>query len=175
VIPTGFDNAFICGPSFPDAARRFVAAQLDRWPGLLLDEERFTPEALTSWSLPEPDEDGGKDDDGGDGAAEDDMLTFCRDAGMDAFWEEHGYALDATGQGPFALFYGRYTDEPVFARQLTGVRQRRRPGESPLELEGVGLLLSEYYAVTLVTPEDPAEDAFSAAVLGDLLRSFDLG
>jgi hypothetical protein len=170
MMPTGFDNAFICGPSFPHAAKRFAEAQLLRWPGLLLNEEPADAAQLASWSLPGAAGQGGENEE--DEEDEDDLLTFCRDAGMNEFWDENGYALDPTGEGPFALFFGRYTSDPLYARELKGVSQTREPGKTPMELEGVGLLLPEYYAVTLVTPDDPTDDPFSAGVLQDLLRSF---
>lgn len=156
---SGYDTPFVCATEFPSRVKDFIGIQVRHWPGLLLDDEPLDAATMAAWTLPET-----------EGQTESEALTFCRDAAMDEFWEENGYALDAGGEGPFALFYRRFVS-PLQADALSGVRQNLPEGQRPLDLEGAGLLLSEYYSVTLVTPEDPREDAFSRRVLHDLVNS----
>ncbi|WP_346135982.1 hypothetical protein [Streptomyces carpaticus] len=132
--PTGAQTVFVAGGDFPARVRVFIGRQLDRWPGLLLDEERFDRGMLGRWELPESPEDPYPE-----------CVTFCRDDAMNAFWEENGYDLDASGEGPFALFF-RWRAAP--------------PGA------GVG----GHWAVTLLTPDEPAVDPFSRSVVADWFR-----
>ena len=110
------------------------------------------------WSLPEAED----DDYSG-------IVTFSSGHEMETFWEENGYALDASGQGPYSVFY-RLHAHTLQAETVSGVE-----AESPEAIEaveGTSLLLSEYYAVSLVTPEDPAADPFSEGVVDDFVSSF---
>jgi hypothetical protein len=159
---TGFSNDFVCDSSgFPGAMREFIGRQVARWPGLLLNEEAFGEAELAAWSLPDT-----------RGEKYPDILTFCRDQDMNAFWDENGYALEpASGEGPFAIFF-RVVSNPLYAQQLHGVRQTQPPDEPAGEFEGTQLLLAEYVATTLLTPADPREDPFSRDVLQDFLGAF---
>ncbi|MER7836713.1 hypothetical protein ABTY98_12555 [Streptomyces sp. NPDC096040] len=153
---TGHSTDFTVDASLPEAMRRFVARARRRWPRLLLSGEPAAHEA--DWRLPEP-------DDHYSG-----IVTFSSGPEMDDFWEENGYALDDSGQGPFAVFYRRRTG-PLHATTISGIRTDD-PGVVQA-VEGTCLLMAEYYTVSLLTPEDPAADPFSAAVVDDLVGSFD--
>ncbi|MFD3581849.1 hypothetical protein [Streptomyces sp. NPDC058683] len=152
---TGYANDFTVDSAFPDAMRRFVARARQRWSRLLLSGE--PPAGEADWRLPEPD-----DDYSG-------IVTFSAGPEMEDFWEENGYALDDSGQGPYAVFYRRRTG-PLHATAISGIRADD-PDIEPA-VEGTGLLMAEYYTVSLLTPEDPATDAFSAAVVRDFVESF---
>ncbi|MEV0639677.1 hypothetical protein AB0I77_33030 [Streptomyces sp. NPDC050619] len=88
---------------------------------------------------------------------------------MEDFWEDNGYSLDATRQGPYAVFY-RLHAQSLYATTVSGVRLGSP--ESEENLEGTRLLLSAYYAVSLLTPEDPAVDPFSGGIVDDFVASF---
>ncbi|WP_165984594.1 hypothetical protein [Streptomyces sp. YIM 98790] len=160
MVPTGFDTTFICGADFPARVRGFIQLQMERWPRFLFNEEELSTAGLASWTLPDT-----------RGEKYPDILTFCKNAGMNDFWEENGYALDASGEGPFALFFRLHSDT-LYAEELTGARQTVPADEDPYRLEGSSLLLTEYYTATLVTPENPREDPFSRSVVQDFLKSF---
>ncbi|GAA3086946.1 hypothetical protein ACFQ0X_17955 [Streptomyces rectiviolaceus] len=156
---TGHSSDFIADTAFPAAVKQFVMRQQQRWPGLFLYGEPAGAESLADWKLPDDDDD---DDYSG-------IVTFSAGQEMEDFWEENGYALDDAGEGPFSVFY-RLHPQPLRAGQVTGV-QCTDP-EAAAAVEGTGLLLAEYFAVSLVTPEDPATDPFSGRVLVDFLESF---
>ncbi|MER7933211.1 MULTISPECIES: hypothetical protein [unclassified Streptomyces] len=152
---TGHSNDFTVDSAFPDAMRRFVARARRRWSRLLLSGEPSAGEA--PWRLPEPD-----DDYSG-------IVTFSSGPEMEDFWEENGYALDHSGQGPFAVFYRRRTG-PLHATAISGIRTD--DPDVGQAVEGTGLLMAEYYTVSLLTPEDPATDPFSAGVVRDFVAAF---
>ncbi|MEV2253077.1 hypothetical protein AB0I94_21280 [Streptomyces sp. NPDC050147] len=155
---TGHSSDFIVDAGFPAAMKKFVMRQHRHWPGLFLYGEPVLAETLADWDLPQADDD-----------AYSGIVTCSAGQEMEDFWEEYGYALDGDGEGPFSVFYGLHT-QALRAAQVTGVR-----GADPAvvaAVEGTGLLLSEYFVVSLVTPEDPATDPFSARVLRDFLESF---
>ncbi|MGW3287700.1 barstar family protein [Streptomyces sp. NPDC001002] len=135
--PTGHSTDFLVDGSFPAAMGRFVRRGRLRWPGLFVYGEPLSPAAAADWRLPEAEAD--------DFAS---IVTFSSGLEMEDFWEENGYALDASGQGPYAVFY-RLHAEPSHATTV-----------------------SEYYVVSLVTPDDPAADPFSKAVVHDFVLSF---
>jgi hypothetical protein len=155
---TGHSTDYIVDVSFPQAMTRFVRRGQQRWAGLFLYGEPVATEALADWTLPE-----------GEGDDYSGIVTFSSGPEMEAFWEENGYALDASGQGPYSVFY-RLHAQPLHAATVSGVRAEST--EAAEAVEGTSLLLSEYYAVSLVTPGDPAADPFSKAVLDDFVNSF---
>ncbi|MFG2649845.1 hypothetical protein [Streptomyces sp. NPDC048436] len=157
---TGYSSDYIADLTFPVSMRRFVGRRHQRWPGLFLYGEPVSTQSLDDWKL--PDDDDGDDDYSG-------IVTFSAGQEMEDFWEENGYALDGVGEGPFSVFY-RLHSQPLRADRVTGVRSV--DAEAATALEGTGLLLAEYYAVSLVTPDDPAADPFSGRVLADFLESF---
>ncbi|MGW5658486.1 hypothetical protein [Streptomyces humi] len=153
---TGHSTDFTVDASFPDAMRRFVTRARYRWPQLLLSGEPVAQE--TDWRLPGPD-----DDYSG-------IVTFSSGQEMEDFWEENGYALDGSGHGPYAVFYRRRTG-PLHATTVSGIRTD--DPDVVQAVQGTGLLMAEYYTISLLTPEDPAADPFSAAVVDDFVASFD--
>jgi hypothetical protein len=154
---TGHSTDFVVDASFPEGMRRFVRLGQQRWPDLFLYGEPLPPGAPADWRLPEP------EDDGLSG-----IVTFSSGQEMEDFWEEHGYALDAEGQGPYAVFH-RHHAQPL---QATVAGAHASSPENAAAVEGTGLLLSQYYAVSIVTPEDPGADPFSRSVVRDFLASF---
>ncbi|GAA2120273.1 hypothetical protein [Streptomyces synnematoformans] len=155
---TGYPTDFVADLGFPEAARRFLVRRTRRWPRLSLNGERLDDAALDGWRLPEePD------------ASESNILGFARDAAMEQHWEDEGYALDDTREGPFTLFYSRYR-QPLTAASVTGVSGV--PESVAESVESIGLMLTGFFVVTLLTPDDPATDPFSGTVLRDLRESF---
>ncbi|MFI2188615.1 hypothetical protein [Streptomyces sioyaensis] len=155
---TGYSNDFITDQSFLAAMKRFTLRQAQRWPGLFLDGERVTAESIRDWELPENPEDDYSN-----------IVTFSESQNMEDFWEDRGYALNDHGEGPFSVLYKHYPGV-LRAHQVTGV-QIADPEDSAA-VEGTSLLLSEYFAVSLVTPEDPKADPFSGNILRDFLDAF---
>ncbi|TLS45924.1 hypothetical protein FE633_12260 [Streptomyces montanus] len=156
---TGHATDFVVDSTFPVAMRRFVRRRHVWWPGLFLQGEPLVSGALAAdWCLPEV----GDDDCSG-------IVTFSSGQEMEDFWEEYGYALDASGEGPYAVFY-RLQLQPLHATEVTGVRSACPEGATVVER--TGLLLSEYFAVSVVTPGDPATDPFSESVVSDFVASF---
>ncbi|WP_407564750.1 hypothetical protein [Streptomyces sp. 184] len=154
---TGYPTDFLADVGFPEAVRRFLVRRTGHWPQLLLNGERLDDAALRNWQLPEePD------------ASESNILGFARDAAMEQHWEDEGYALDDTREGPFALFYSRYS-RPLTAGAVTGVSGV--PEQLAESVESIGLMLTGFFVVTLLTPDDPATDPFSGIVLRDLRDS----
>ncbi|MEV8604823.1 hypothetical protein AB0465_33675 [Streptomyces griseoviridis] len=151
---TGHSTDYIVDASFPEAMRGFVRRGQLRWPGLYVYGEPLAAD----WRLPE--------------VADDDyagIVTFSSGQEMEDFWEENGYALDASGQGPYSVFY-RLHPLPLSAATVTGVRAGSEEAEAAVE--GTALLMSRYYAVSLVTPDDPAADPFSRSVVAEFADSF---
>lgn len=132
--PTGHATDFVVGTSFPDAMARFVRLSQRRWPGLFLCGRPLAADGTAGWRLPESDD------------AYADILTFSAGQEMEDWWEDNGYALDPSGEGPYAVLYSRH----------------RQP-------------LPQHYTVSLVTPEDPATDGFCDQILEDFLASFRRG
>jgi hypothetical protein len=157
VEPTGHSTDFVVDASFPEAMARFVRRAEHRWPGLYLNGEPLAPGASESWRLSPPDDDAPG------------IVTFSAGRGMEDFWEENGYATDAAGQGPFSVFH-RLHHHTLRAETVAGVRSDSPDAEAAAE--GTRLLLTSFYAVSLVTPGDPAVDPFSAEVLDDFLTSY---
>ncbi|MFH8487951.1 hypothetical protein [Streptomyces longisporoflavus] len=158
---TGHSSDFIVDTSFATAMKQFVARQHRHWPGLFLYGEPVDAESSADWNLPEVDED---DEYSG-------IVTFSSGQKMEDFWEENGYALDSDDEGPFSVFYQLHP-RSLHADRVTGVRGADADPEAVATIEGTGLLLTEYFTVSLVTPEDPATDPFSARVLRDFVESF---
>jgi hypothetical protein len=155
---TGHSTDFIVDASFPQAMRRLVRRGQRRWPGLFLYGEPLPPGAATDWHLPEV----------ADGHYSG-IVTFSSGQQMEDFWENRGYALDSSGEGPYAVFY-RLHEQPLHAATISDVRTSS--AEAAEAVEGTALLLSEYYAVSLVTPGEPATDPFSRGVVDDFVQSF---
>ncbi|MGW8553274.1 hypothetical protein [Streptomyces tubercidicus] len=155
---TGYSSDFITDHAFLVAMNKFTQRQAQRWPGLFLDGERVTAESLRDWELPEAPE--------GDYSS---IVTFSDGQDVEDFLEDRGYALNDHGEGPFSVLYKRYPDV-LHAHQVTGV-QLTDPEDSAA-VEGTSLLLSEHFAVSLVTPEDPKADPFSGSILRDFLDAF---
>ncbi len=128
-----------------DVVRRFSFGLRDRWPQHLVNEEkcdRFDFEALREQVL----------------AESADVVTFSRDQAMEAFWEENGYAVDPAGEGPVGLLYR--VEEKVLLNAAQGSSSERGYAWTGC----VSLPVGTY--VSLMTPDDPAECAFSEWVRG---------
>ncbi|MFC8715851.1 hypothetical protein [Kitasatospora sp. NPDC057198] len=155
---SGFSTDFTVDSSFPERVARFVRAQRGRWPSLYFCGAPAAESLDADWR---PDADPGQE--------HPEILTFSGGPVMEEFWEEHGYALDGSGQGPFSVLY-RFHRSPVGAR-LGGVRTRDRAAAAAAE--GTELLMPAFFLVSLVTPADPDRDGFSRSVLRDFRRCFE--
>jgi hypothetical protein len=165
---SGYSSDFVTDSAFYTALTRFAQRQLGRWPGLHIDGRPVEPASLPHWEPPAataeelPDADAGPE-----------IVTFSSGLEMEEFWQEHGYALDAAGEGPVSVLYSA-SPHPLYARRVAEV-VRAGAGEQDLQtVEGIGLLLGHYLAVSLITPDNPATDAFSASVRDDFLAAFGL-
>ncbi|MFF7159275.1 hypothetical protein [Streptomyces sp. NPDC008139] len=163
---SGHSSDFVTDSAFYGALTRFADSRLRRWPGLHIDGRPVEPGSLPRWDPPAAT---AEEPPGVETGPE--IVTFSRGPEMEEFWEEQGYALDAAGEGPFSVLYSA-SPHPLHARRITEV-VRAGAGEEDLQtVEGIGLLLSHYLAVSLITPDDPATDAFSASVRDDFLAAF---
>lgn len=155
---TGYSTDFVVDSTFPVGLKRFVLRQQERWPGLYLYGEPSSSIQLADWQPPVA-------------VGEDysEIITFSSGEAMESFWEENGYTLNAEGEGPVSVFYAN-RPHALLAGEVRNVECAE--AGSAQSVEGVGLLLSEYFAVSLVTPDDPSTDAFSGQILRDFLASF---
>ncbi|MEU2763232.1 hypothetical protein ACIPYR_34410 [Streptomyces parvus] len=96
--------------------------------------------------------------------SEPDIATFSRDHQMEEFWEERGYSLDATGEGPIAIFY------KPFKRFLLQVDCGIELG-SHASWQGAIAAIPDGFHLSLVTPGDPSGDAFSGWAKNCLIRA----
>lgn len=157
---TGYSTDFIVGAEFVYAVRRFIATQLGRWPGLLVDGVPASGRSAAHWS---PEQGQGADDNPS-------IVGFARDPEMEQFWEDNGYALDERGEGPFSIFY----------RSRTGLLQGRVAELSaddpslPAAFDGSILILTSYFTLSVVTPSDPAADHFSRSIITEFIDSFEV-
>ncbi|WP_327068148.1 hypothetical protein [Kitasatospora sp. NBC_01302] len=155
---TGFGTDFLIDFSFGERVVRFIEAQRERWPSLYFGGVPVAESFGAEWQLEiDPD------------AKYSEILTFSSGAEMEEFWEDSGYSLDVNGEGPFSIFY-QFHRSRIGAR-LQGIEAADQ--EVATAADGVELLMSEFFLVSLVTPADPAEDEFSRSVLADFRRVFE--
>ena len=144
---TGFSSDFIVDRSFPERVRRFVSGLRSRWPELHINGRPAVEIPETQWK-PEFKSD----------QEESEIITFSSGPEMEEFWEENGYALNESGEGPCSLFYlaqtGDASTPPVYAPRLP-------PEFEQEQFMGAQFLLTDFYLVSLITPLDPGEDSFS--------------
>ena len=155
---TGYSTDFVVDSSFSTCTRSFIARQLERWPNLLLCGEPMDAARLPEWvATVTP------------GEKYSEILTFSSGPAMEDFWEENGYALNSSGEGPFSIFYA-YRHQLLTAQEVRQVRSTRPEDEQ--SLEGAQLLMSDFFIVSLVTPADPQADPFSGGILREFVDSF---
>ncbi|MFJ2818361.1 hypothetical protein [Streptomyces sp. NPDC087294] len=142
---TGHATDYLVDATFPEAMSRFVDHGRRRWPDAHVNGRPLPPQPARPWHLPEPEGDGYPD-----------IVTFSSGQEMEDFWEENGYALDAAGEGPYAVFH----------RLHPTVQDG-----SPQAKEETALPPAGYYTVSLVTPDDPSTDPFSQTVVTDFEAS----
>ncbi|MFD0721244.1 hypothetical protein [Streptomyces globosus] len=164
---TGVDSVFLArGPAGP-ALEAFLDGWLARWPALRVavdgNPEHGGPgdgSGFLLWDRP-----GRPALPVAHGA-----VYVERDAGMDRFWDEHGYAPDAAGEGPFALLYQPPARSALTVRALQDPYQDLPSGGSGYEPYGIELVGAGLTLVTTVTPGPPG-DPFTDAVHGELRRA----
>lgn len=133
---TGADTVVVTATPAAAAIHRMLRRWQSAWPQLRVD---LNGDGFAPWS---EDRAGGLSDRG--------ELLVARDERMQADWDEHGYELPGTEEGPFAILY-----EPCpaarFSVDVTTDPYGRDPGFGfapyPAQIVGRGLTL-----VTLVTP-----------------------
>ncbi|WP_067503466.1 hypothetical protein [Actinoplanes sp. TFC3] len=149
---TGQDTVVVLAGDPAAVVRRFLDAWSERWPGLRVavgvdDSAPFEP-----WA-------------GGMVATGREEILVARDEDMEVFWDEHGYALDATGEGPFAIYYSPYGPR---SSKVLALEDPYNHGDGfayePYEMLVAGRGMS---LLTLVTPDEAKE--FSATLLDALL------
>ena len=155
---SGFSTDFVIDSSFEERVVRFVQAQRDRWPSLQFCGAPAAESLNADWRPNvDPEE------------KYPEILTFSGGAAMEEFWEEHGYALDENGEGPFSILYSFYHSR-IGARLNDLDTEDEEAGRSAA---GTELMMSAFFLVSLVTPADPGSDDFSRSVLQEFRRSFE--
>ncbi|MEU8758795.1 hypothetical protein [Streptomyces sp. NPDC048659] len=150
---SGYATDFVLAGSPVDLFRRLSSRLHSTWPAHLLngmDHRSFDFASIAP-------------DIRGDGS-ESDIATFARDAAMEDFWEEHGYSLDSSGEGPFAIFY-----KPFRAFSLRVDKGFQEAGE--IDWGGSFVLIPEGFHLSLVTPDDPSSGSFSGWVRRQFVES----
>ncbi|MFG3498722.1 hypothetical protein [Streptomyces sp. NPDC047928] len=152
---TGYDSVLVAhGPVAP-AIERFFDRWSARWPQprIATDSEGsgeflpWAPGAMT-W------------------AESTDHVLVARDEEMLRHWDESGYALDARGEGPFALMYKPAEWRTLKAVALEDPYVRTSSGYEPYEITVAG---SQLWMVTVVTPD---EEVFRRSVVDTLTACF---
>lgn len=153
---SGDDSAFVVCGDVPPRIERFLDAWLARWPELrvaLEDNER--DESFQRWvpgavSLPE----------------HTGRILVARDESMEASWDEHGYELDSSHEGPFAIAYEKAAWSVLRLTALDDPYARTGFAYEPYQATLVG---QDYFLVSTVTPA--VESDFSAALIKRLAES----
>ncbi|CAL9538595.1 hypothetical protein SUDANB95_04146 [Actinosynnema sp. ALI-1.44] len=155
---TGFGTEVVVSGFGARRLVAFVRKVGQMWPDAVVGDDRLADLDVEALGWPDVEE------------AVSDVLPFARDAAMDQFWEENGYATMQDGEGPFAIFHRRqrHLDWDVnvlrahdaFADTVHEMQDRRR------------LLIGDAVIVTIVTPEDPEEHPFSRRVVDLFLSCF---
>ena len=152
---TGTDSVLVLGGDPAGLVHRFLRSWSASWPAMRVtigesDTVRFQDWDGTGVLSPGPEE-----------------ILVARDEAMESHWDEHGYTLDATGEGPFAIYYRPYT------RRTTEVLALQVPYDhgggfsfEPYEMVVVGAGLT---LLTVVSPDDA--DDFTTRIIEGLLRS----
>ncbi|MFD9409919.1 hypothetical protein ACFWBN_23300 [Streptomyces sp. NPDC059989] len=133
--------------------RRFSVRLEERWPAHLVNGEIFRSFDFGSTSI-----DFESDD------MTSDIVTFSRDREMEEFWEEEGYSLDATGEGPVGIFYKPF-------KRLSIRVDRGVEVENETSWQDAYIAIPEGLHLSLATPGDPSSDAFSGWVRSCLIQS----
>ncbi|TXS58097.1 hypothetical protein [Streptomyces sp. t39] len=155
---TGCDTVLLAHGPVPEAIERFLGVWSQRWPHLRIavgdeDTDVFSPwtPGATAW-------------DGSTG-----RLLVARDEEMVAGWDETGYVLDATGEGPFSLAYEPAGWRSLKALALEDPYVRTGFGYEPYEVTLVG---SGLRMITVVAPD---EGEFGRTVVDTLTACLDGG
>lgn len=150
----GVDTVLVaCGPVVK-SIEQFFDGMLTRWPDLriALDErEGGTFFAWRSDRRPLP--------------LDSAYVLVARDRVMEATWDSKGYALDPSGEGPFAVAYQPCDQGTLKVRAMEDPYGRDRGGYGfqPYDVTVVGAHL---YLISVVTPDEQSD--FSNRVLVDL-------
>jgi len=149
---TGYDNVVFTTAEPRGVTVRFFEQLRSRWPAFLVDID-------SQADRPAP----GEIDPSSELPTERGEFSVVRDAAMDQFSDENGYALMSDGEGPLLLIYERVPDVDY---GLEGVIE---PASPPGEV-GVAapykatLCCREIWRFTLVTPNDPSQHSFSESL-----------
>ena len=136
---TGRDSVWVFAGDPAAVVGRFLTAWSQTWPGMVVAVGRQNNEPFVPW-----------DDRTVRLSPGTEEVLVARDLEMTTRWDEDGYASDATGLGPFAIYYRPY------ARRTTEMLALQDPYEHdfvyepyPVVVVGAGLSL-----LTIVTPDD---------------------
>ncbi|MFE1826187.1 hypothetical protein [Streptomyces yangpuensis] len=94
-------------------------------------------------------------------------VLVARDEAMLGWWDEHGYRLDGSGEGPFAVLYEKATWSTL---RVTAEDDPYGAGGFAYEPYGVELLGAGFYMVTVVTPS--GSGAFANGLLARIREAF---
>jgi|SRR5579862_8137427 len=152
VMITGDDNVFLCYGDVRGAIESFLTALADRWCCMKVaisaeaasDGEEFLPWDPAASRLPS------------------DAFTVlvARDERMIAEWDESGYVLDESGEGPLAIYCSPAAHALIKVQILQEPLSRSGYSFEPYEatLAGAGC-----FVISMVTP--PQETEFSRSML----------
>jgi hypothetical protein len=143
-ITIGYDTAYLHAGDDAAAVGRFLDAVAVLWPDMHVS---VTDEPFEPWPRPLP--------------ATKTVVLVARDNAMVDGWDDGGYALDHTGEGPFAIWYG---SEVVPVR----VTLQENPfGPSEFGFDPYDAMVTGGFSmITIVTPD--AESPFSNRIRGSL-------
>lgn len=157
----GWDTVIFTAASAVRVCAAMIEAQKTRWPNLILHLEWGKPfEFQTKGAPPAACYAKLKSERRA-------VVYFFRDAAMQQFFQEEAWLLDATGEGPFTVYFSRRMDIDF---ELAGVREPIGINQIGRETSPARLVAPEILEVTLVSPGDPAEEPFCKEVFERLRR-----
>lgn len=153
---TGSDSVFVARAPVSTAIERFLDRWLVRWPELrVASGEEGTDGVFSPWesgAVKLPEETG--------------HLLVARDEEMVAGWDDSGYVLDSSGEGPFSLAYEPASWKSLDVVALNDPYSRTGFGYEPYGISVVG---ADLQMVTVVAPES---GPFQQALIDGLLAAF---
>lgn len=152
---TGEDSVFLSNGNPAAAVRAFLTDLAVRWPSVRVwvdgsENESFQPWASDPVQLPE---------DSG-------TILIARDDKMESEWDDRGYTLDSSAEGPLQIEYEPASWNSLEVQVLSDPLQESGYSFKPYEATVVG---RGYYIVSLVTP--PLESNFSKTMV-ERVKSF---
>jgi hypothetical protein len=152
LVVSGEDSVFLVAGSPAGAIRRFLSDLESRWPEVRVwvdgsDDDSFRPWGPAPIVIPE---------DSG-------TILIARDEKMVREWDDLGYTLDSSGEGPMQVIYELANWNSLDVKVMQDPMEQSGFRFEPYEATLAG---SGFYMVSLVTP--PLESEFSAEMIKKL-------